>query len=94
MDLWIAHQHPDIRSSDKARKRKRLAETLEKRRIMVNQSDANQRLASIGNPTKQEIIEESARVFEVLKPLGHAALSWCDFSVRLTLRRVGDETQK
>jgi hypothetical protein len=75
IDLWIAHQHPDIRSSDKARKRKRLAETLEKRRIMVNSQTLTSDLQVLGNPTKQEIIEESARVFEVLKPLGHAALS-------------------
>jgi hypothetical protein len=35
---------------------------------MVNSQTLASDLQILGNPTKQEIIEESARVFEVLKP--------------------------
>jgi hypothetical protein len=68
VDLWISHQYPEMRSTDKSRKRRRLAAILEKRRIMVNSQTLASDLQVLGNPTKQEIIEESARVFEVLKP--------------------------
>ncbi|SFU26697.1 hypothetical protein [Paraburkholderia aspalathi] len=77
IDFWISNKYPEMRSTDKSRKRRRLAAVLEKRRIMVNSQTLASDLQVLGNPTKQEIIEESARVFEVLKPrakVGHNAV--------------------
>jgi len=73
LDLWIAHKYPDIRSADKSRKKRRLLAVLENRRIMINSQTLASDLQVLGNPTRQEIIEESARVFEVLKPKAHQA---------------------
>lgn len=70
IELWIDHRYPDIRSTDKSRKRKRLAAILEKRRIMINSQTLARDLQILGNPTKQEIIEESARTYNVLPILG------------------------
>ncbi|GAB5100296.1 hypothetical protein [Caballeronia sp. HLA56] len=68
LELWINHTYPETRSTDKSRLKKRLAKILERRRIMINSQTLASDLQMLGNPTKQEIIEESARVFEVLKP--------------------------
>ncbi|WOD15950.1 hypothetical protein [Paraburkholderia kirstenboschensis] len=68
IEFWIAHKYPGIRSTDKSRKRRRLGAVLEDRRVMANSQTLASDLQVLGNPTKQEIIEESARVFEVIKP--------------------------
>ncbi|MCE4541394.1 MULTISPECIES: hypothetical protein [unclassified Caballeronia] len=68
IELWINQAYTDTRSRDKARLRNRLAAILDKRRIMVNSQTLASDLQVLGNPSKQEIIEESARVYDVLKP--------------------------
>jgi hypothetical protein len=68
ISLWISHTQPASNATNKSRVRRRLAAILEKRRIMVNSQTLASDLQVLGNPTKQEIIEESARVYEVLKP--------------------------
>jgi hypothetical protein len=70
LDRWIDHKYPHILSTDRARKRNALEAILAKRRIMVNSQTLASDLQILGNPTKQEIIEESARTYSVLPIAG------------------------
>lgn len=68
ISLWISHTQPASNATNKSRVRRRLAAILEKRRIMVNSQTLASDLQVLGNPTKQEIIEESARFTRCLNP--------------------------
>ncbi|MDN7880969.1 hypothetical protein [Burkholderia aenigmatica] len=63
LDRWIAQACPGIRSTDKARKRKQLRSIIERRKLMVNDTTMAKDLALLNpNITKQEIIEEAAKL--------------------------------
>lgn len=64
LDRWIAAACPDIRSTDKARKRKQLRSIIERRNLMVNDTTMATDLMVV-NPetTKQAIIEEAAKLY-------------------------------
>ncbi|MGF6995183.1 hypothetical protein [Paraburkholderia sp. GAS32] len=61
LDRWIAAACLGIRSTDKARKRKQLRATIERRKLMVNDTTMAKDLMILNpNITKQEMIEEAA----------------------------------
>ncbi|MGF6265042.1 hypothetical protein OKW49_005970 [Paraburkholderia youngii] len=63
LDRWIAQACPEIRSTDKARKRKQLRSIIERRKLMANDTTMARDL-QILNPsiTKQAILEEGAEL--------------------------------
>ncbi|SAK40114.1 hypothetical protein AWB75_00159 [Caballeronia catudaia] len=88
IDRWIAFAYPGLLSNHKARKRKELKGIIEKRRLMVNDLTMARDL-QILNPaiTKQDILEEAARVFSVLPVRGktHSAIG-----ISATITNGGD----
>lgn len=88
--LWINRAYPDCNKSNRARLHKRLAGILERRRIMVNSQTLASDLQVLGNPSKQEIIVESARVYEVLKPRAKTGMGALAASASVRARRRGD----
>jgi hypothetical protein len=74
LDRWIDHRHAGLLSTDRRRKRNALEAVLTKRRIMVNSQTLASDLQILGNPTRQEIIEEAARTYAVLPIAGNASL--------------------
>ncbi|MGF6443623.1 hypothetical protein [Paraburkholderia youngii] len=72
LDRWIARACPEIRSTDKARKRKQLRSIIERRKLMVNDVTLAKDLQILNpNITKQGILEEGAiRVCPIQKGAG------------------------
>ncbi len=66
VDRWIGFKHPEIADANKARKRKSLISILEINKIMANSQTLVRDLQILGNPTKQEIIEEGAKVYTII----------------------------
>lgn len=65
LDRWIDAKCPGIRSTDKARKRKQLRSIIERRKLMVNDTTMAKDLMLINpNITKQEMIEEAAKLYD------------------------------
>jgi hypothetical protein len=65
VDRWIEAACPGTRSTDKARKRKQLRSIIERRKLMANDTTMAKDLMIL-NPriTKQEMIEEEARLYD------------------------------
>ena len=66
LDLWIARECNDIRSTNKARKRKQLRSIIERRKLMINDVTMAKDLQILNpNITKQDILEEGAKLYAI-----------------------------
>lgn len=65
LDRWIDSECPDIRSTNKARKRNQLRSIIERHGLMANDTAMAKDLMLINpNITKQEVIEEAAKLYD------------------------------
>lgn len=65
LDRWIAVESPGIRSTNRARKRRQLRSIIERHKLMVSDTAMAKDLMLINpNLTKQEVLEESAKLFD------------------------------
>jgi hypothetical protein len=65
LDRWIAVESPGIRSTNRARKRRQLRSIIERHKLMVSDTVMAKDLMLINpNLTKQEVLEESSRLFD------------------------------
>ncbi|MFM0127285.1 hypothetical protein [Paraburkholderia sediminicola] len=65
LDRWIEAACLNIRSTDKARKKKQLRSIIERRKLMVNDQTMYKDLMTL-NPriTKREMIEEATKLYD------------------------------
>jgi hypothetical protein len=75
LDRWIDAKCPGMWSTDKARKRKQLRAIIERRGLMVNDTTMAKDLMLFNpNLTKQQMMEESAKLYTVLPVSGDSPL--------------------
>ncbi|SAK88650.1 hypothetical protein AWB82_06180 [Caballeronia glebae] len=66
LDQWIAIEHPDTSTTNRARKRKQLRAIIERRQLMANETTMARNLMLLNpNMTKQDVIEEGAKRYNL-----------------------------